>query len=251
MPICPEFRHLYRHQWQTVTRPRVLERAHNKCERCQKPLHVWIFTYLEEPGSAIRRALAFPHDLDQRGFEVLAQSVLPLLAAPRQGAAPQNPGQVHHSPRRQQSHEYGRLESTVLVHVVPSASRPAAPQGDPLPEEGRGPADSAGCLVSLSRPRRPLRGPKYFIPLHFSEKTRCAVARKNVSASIWRFPRTRCAMLTPPTPSNRGAPIAGHPRPTLPSPPPGAGMRQIRPDAEGNERLSWEIVRSSMENRQY
>jgi hypothetical protein len=34
MPICPEFRHLYRHQWQTVTRPRVLERAHNKCERC-------------------------------------------------------------------------------------------------------------------------------------------------------------------------------------------------------------------------
>lgn len=45
MPIRPEFRHLYRHHWLTVTRPRVLERAHNQCELCRKPLHAWIFTY--------------------------------------------------------------------------------------------------------------------------------------------------------------------------------------------------------------
>jgi hypothetical protein len=45
MPIRPEFRHLYGHQWLTVTRPRVLKRAHNECERCRKPLHAWIFTY--------------------------------------------------------------------------------------------------------------------------------------------------------------------------------------------------------------
>jgi hypothetical protein len=45
MPIRAEFRHLYRHQWLTVTRPRVLKRAHHQCERCRKPLHNWIFTY--------------------------------------------------------------------------------------------------------------------------------------------------------------------------------------------------------------
>ena len=45
MPIRAEFRHLYRRQWLTVIRPRVLERAHHQCERCRKPLHAWIFTY--------------------------------------------------------------------------------------------------------------------------------------------------------------------------------------------------------------
>jgi len=45
MPIRAEFRHLYGRQWLTVTRPRILERAGEKCERCRKPLHAWIFTY--------------------------------------------------------------------------------------------------------------------------------------------------------------------------------------------------------------
>ena len=45
MPIRAEFRHLYRRQWLTVIRPRVLKRAHHQCERCKKPLHAWIFTY--------------------------------------------------------------------------------------------------------------------------------------------------------------------------------------------------------------
>ena len=45
MPIRAEFRHLYRRQWLTVTRPRILERAGQRCERCRKPLHAWIFTY--------------------------------------------------------------------------------------------------------------------------------------------------------------------------------------------------------------
>jgi hypothetical protein len=38
MPIRAEFRHLYRHEWLTVIRPRVLARAHQQCERCRKPL---------------------------------------------------------------------------------------------------------------------------------------------------------------------------------------------------------------------
>jgi hypothetical protein len=45
MPIRAEFRHLYGRHWLTVTRPRILERARQRCERCQKPLHAWIFTY--------------------------------------------------------------------------------------------------------------------------------------------------------------------------------------------------------------
>jgi hypothetical protein len=45
MPIRAEFRHLYGRHWLTVTRPRILKRARQKCERCKKPLHAWIFTY--------------------------------------------------------------------------------------------------------------------------------------------------------------------------------------------------------------
>jgi hypothetical protein len=45
MPIRAEFRHLYRREWLTVTRPRILARARQQCERCKKPLHAWIFTY--------------------------------------------------------------------------------------------------------------------------------------------------------------------------------------------------------------
>jgi len=45
MPIRAEFRHLYRREWLTITRPRILARARERCERCQKPLHAWIFTY--------------------------------------------------------------------------------------------------------------------------------------------------------------------------------------------------------------
>ncbi len=45
MPIRAEFRHHYRREWLTVTRPRILARARQQCERCKKPLHAWIFTY--------------------------------------------------------------------------------------------------------------------------------------------------------------------------------------------------------------
>ena len=37
MPIRPELRHLYRGPAWAATRARILERAHNKCERCEKP----------------------------------------------------------------------------------------------------------------------------------------------------------------------------------------------------------------------
>src|SRR5450631_2881812 len=93
--------------------------------------------HLEEPRSAVFRDLALPHDLDPGGCQGLAESGrAPLLAAPRPGPPPQNQSQAYHRPRRQQSRQHGRLESPLLVHLVPPASRPAAPQGDPLPPEG-------------------------------------------------------------------------------------------------------------------
>lgn len=37
MPIKPELRHFYGRVWRTVTRPRILARAGNKCEQCGVP----------------------------------------------------------------------------------------------------------------------------------------------------------------------------------------------------------------------
>lgn len=39
MPIRPELRKFYGPTWRTVTRPRMLERARRKCEKCGKPNH--------------------------------------------------------------------------------------------------------------------------------------------------------------------------------------------------------------------
>jgi hypothetical protein len=40
MPIRKELRHFYGPEWRNVTRPRILERAGNKCEICGVPNHV-------------------------------------------------------------------------------------------------------------------------------------------------------------------------------------------------------------------
>lgn len=37
MPIAPQFRKFYGRQWAKQTRPRILNRARNKCEQCHKP----------------------------------------------------------------------------------------------------------------------------------------------------------------------------------------------------------------------
>jgi len=37
MPIKPEFRHFYGKEWREITRPRILARACNACERCNVP----------------------------------------------------------------------------------------------------------------------------------------------------------------------------------------------------------------------
>ncbi len=39
MPIRPELRKFYGREWKTVTRPRILARAGNKCEQCGVPNH--------------------------------------------------------------------------------------------------------------------------------------------------------------------------------------------------------------------
>jgi hypothetical protein len=39
MPIRPELRKFYGRQWREVTRPRILERADNRCENCGVPNH--------------------------------------------------------------------------------------------------------------------------------------------------------------------------------------------------------------------
>ena len=59
MPTRSDLRQFFGHEWRTVIRPRILERAHNRCEQCRKPLHEWIFTYTwqtqdPQPG-AVRR----------------------------------------------------------------------------------------------------------------------------------------------------------------------------------------------------
>jgi hypothetical protein len=64
MPIRAEFRHLYGHHWLTVTRPRILERAGQRCERCRKPLHAWIFTYTWKTRDPQFSGVWRPHDLD-------------------------------------------------------------------------------------------------------------------------------------------------------------------------------------------
>lgn len=45
MPIRPELRKFYGREWRTVTRPRILARAGNKCEQCGKPnrRRVWVY----------------------------------------------------------------------------------------------------------------------------------------------------------------------------------------------------------------
>jgi hypothetical protein len=44
VPIKPEFRKFYGLQWRTITRPRILARAGDKCEQCGKPNHAYIET---------------------------------------------------------------------------------------------------------------------------------------------------------------------------------------------------------------
>lgn len=47
MPIKKELRHFYDRVWRTVTRPRILARAGNCCERCRKPNHAHVETYTD------------------------------------------------------------------------------------------------------------------------------------------------------------------------------------------------------------
>lgn len=50
LPIKAEFRHFYGRQWRTVTRPRILERAKNACERCKAPNHKIVMRHPSWPG---------------------------------------------------------------------------------------------------------------------------------------------------------------------------------------------------------
>ena len=36
MPLSPEVKPLYGHEWRTITRPRILERCGGRCERCRR-----------------------------------------------------------------------------------------------------------------------------------------------------------------------------------------------------------------------
>lgn len=45
MPIRKELRKFYGREWLTVTRPRILARAGNKCENCKKPHKSIVETY--------------------------------------------------------------------------------------------------------------------------------------------------------------------------------------------------------------
>lgn len=45
MPLRPELRKFYGHEWRTVTRPRILTRAGNRCEQCGKRNESTVLTF--------------------------------------------------------------------------------------------------------------------------------------------------------------------------------------------------------------
>jgi hypothetical protein len=50
MPIRPEFRKFYDKIWRTITRPRILARAGNRCEQCGKPNRKRVWVWHPHPG---------------------------------------------------------------------------------------------------------------------------------------------------------------------------------------------------------
>jgi hypothetical protein len=60
MPIRPELRPFYGKEWRTVTRPRILARAGDKCEQCGKPNHTRVWTITA--GTAMVWSLADEDD---------------------------------------------------------------------------------------------------------------------------------------------------------------------------------------------
>lgn len=52
MPIRPELRQFYGRQWRTEIRPRILQRAGDKCEQCGKPDRVEAWTRTLPHGPA-------------------------------------------------------------------------------------------------------------------------------------------------------------------------------------------------------
>jgi hypothetical protein len=46
MPIAPEWRSYYGQEWRESVRPRIMTRAHNKCEQCGKPdgKRIWVMS---------------------------------------------------------------------------------------------------------------------------------------------------------------------------------------------------------------
>lgn len=56
MPIRPEFRRFYGRAWREEIRPRILERARNRCERCGKPDYGRVYTITWRDGATARMA---------------------------------------------------------------------------------------------------------------------------------------------------------------------------------------------------
>jgi hypothetical protein len=48
MPISPERKLLYPANWSTEIRPRILDRARNRCERCGVPNHVIAYRFVDD-----------------------------------------------------------------------------------------------------------------------------------------------------------------------------------------------------------
>lgn len=69
MPIQPELRHFYGRVWQTVTRPRILARAGNKCEQCGKPnrRRVWVWKSTGSQYWTLMKSRQLWHYCDQAG----------------------------------------------------------------------------------------------------------------------------------------------------------------------------------------
>lgn len=70
LPIKPELRHLYGREWRTITRPRILERAGNKCECCGAPNHTTVLRAFDWWTPSTLEALVFLHRGRIHGKEV-------------------------------------------------------------------------------------------------------------------------------------------------------------------------------------
>lgn len=68
MPIRADLRKFYGREWHQVTRPRILERAGNKCEQCHKPNGEKVWVYASESSGQYWHPVPMPVDVAKQSW---------------------------------------------------------------------------------------------------------------------------------------------------------------------------------------